>query len=150
MDEHVDTARAVPLPSAAAFGGVPAHVRPTAPVASTGSGSASPATRVPTGADVPGPSAVGTPVPSVSGGAAPPVSTSDGSAHPTPASVRVARASVGPETEEPADDGGTGDHAVDEALTLLVTLGSLPLREHVAVFDGVHTALQDRLADTEG
>jgi hypothetical protein len=98
MDEHVDTARAVPLPSAAAFaGGAPAR--------------------------------------------------------PTPASVRTAGAAAEPRDGEDGSDtadGGTGDHAVDEALTLLATLDEAPLREHVAVFDGVHTALQDRLADTEG
>ena len=43
----------------------------------------------------------------------------------------------------------TGDDAVDEALTRLGDLGQLPVREHVAVFDAVHGALQDRLADTE-
>lgn len=48
------------------------------------------------------------------------------------------------------DDGRTGDDAVDEALTRLEALGDAPLREHVAVFDAVHGALQDRLADTEG
>lgn len=46
--------------------------------------------------------------------------------------------------------GATGDHAVDEALTRLESLAGSPLREHVAVFDAVHSALQDRLADTEG
>lgn len=44
----------------------------------------------------------------------------------------------------------TGDDAVDEALTRLVTLDVAPLAQHVAVFDAVHAALQDRLADTEG
>ncbi|MFI2751801.1 hypothetical protein ACGIF2_00020 [Cellulomonas sp. P22] len=45
---------------------------------------------------------------------------------------------------------GTGDAAVDQALTLLAPLVDRPLREHVEVFDAIHTALQDRLADTEG
>jgi len=45
--------------------------------------------------------------------------------------------------------GGTGDAAVDAALTRMGTLGDQPVRDHVAVFDAVHTALQDRLADTE-
>jgi len=44
----------------------------------------------------------------------------------------------------------TGDDAVDEALTRLATLDGAPLAQHVAVFDAVHAALQDRLADTEG
>lgn len=43
----------------------------------------------------------------------------------------------------------TGDDAVDEALTRLSTLDGAPLGQHVAVFDAVHGALQDRLADTE-
>ena len=44
----------------------------------------------------------------------------------------------------------TSDDAVDEALSALVGLEDQPLRNHVAVFDAVHGALQDRLADTEG
>ena len=44
----------------------------------------------------------------------------------------------------------TADAAVDEALSRLVGLEDQPLREHVAVFDAVHGALQDRLADAEG
>ena len=43
----------------------------------------------------------------------------------------------------------TGDAAVDEALATLVDLDSEPLRAHVTVFDAVHGALQDRLADAE-
>jgi hypothetical protein len=43
----------------------------------------------------------------------------------------------------------TGDPAVDQALTRLAELDALPVREHVAVFDAVHAALQDRLADVE-
>lgn len=51
-----------------------------------------------------------------------------------------------------ADDGyaSTTDAAVDEALSRLVGLEEQPLRAHVAVFDAVHGALQDRLADAEG
>jgi hypothetical protein len=47
------------------------------------------------------------------------------------------------------DDGSTGDPAVDEALGRLAELDGLPVREHVAVLDAVHAALQDRLADVE-
>jgi hypothetical protein len=47
-------------------------------------------------------------------------------------------------------EGGSGDDAVDQAMTRLATLDDAPLREHVAVFDAVHAALQDRLADAEG
>lgn len=43
----------------------------------------------------------------------------------------------------------TGDAAVDAAMAPLSFLGDQPVREHVAVFDAVHTALQDRLADFE-
>ena len=42
------------------------------------------------------------------------------------------------------------DAAVDEALSRLAGLEDQPLRAHVAVFDAVHGALQDRLADAEG
>ncbi len=47
------------------------------------------------------------------------------------------------------DRSATGDDAVDEALTRLATIDGAPLAEHVAVFDAVYVALQDRLADTE-
>jgi len=57
------------------------------------------------------------------------------------------------ETETPvtADEAPTtSDDAVDEALSRLSGLEDQPLRAHVAVFDAVHGALQDRLADAEG
>lgn len=54
-------------------------------------------------------------------------------------------------TSETADDvTSVSDDAVDEALSALVGLEDQPLRAHVAVFDAVHGALQDRLADAEG
>ena len=43
----------------------------------------------------------------------------------------------------------TGDEAIDQALAQLTDLASLPVREHVAVLDAVHQALQDRLVDAE-
>jgi len=43
----------------------------------------------------------------------------------------------------------TGDAAVDEALSLLPGLADQPLRSHVAAFEAVHGALQDRLAEAE-
>ena len=46
--------------------------------------------------------------------------------------------------------GSTSDDAVDQALSALAGLEDQPLRDHVAVFDAVHGALQDRLADAEG
>jgi hypothetical protein len=55
----------------------------------------------------------------------------------------VSSVSAGHSRAEP-----TGDDAVDAALAPLGELGEVPVREHVAVFDAVHTALQDRLADT--
>ena len=42
----------------------------------------------------------------------------------------------------------TGDHAVDAALTTLQGLDERPVREHVRVFEQVHGALADRLAET--
>ncbi|MDT0166158.1 hypothetical protein Q9R32_11410 [Actinotalea sp. AC32] len=44
----------------------------------------------------------------------------------------------------------SGDDAVDEAMTVLDGLEDRPVREHVAVFDAVHGALSDRLADGRG
>ena len=44
----------------------------------------------------------------------------------------------------------TGDAAVDEALRVLDGLAERPLGEHVAAFDAVHSALQDRLAESQG
>jgi len=44
----------------------------------------------------------------------------------------------------------TGDQAVDQAVARLTEVTELTLREQLAVFDAVHTALQDRLADAEG
>ncbi|WNB86792.1 hypothetical protein [Cellulomonas sp. ATA003] len=49
----------------------------------------------------------------------------------------------------PGPDGPTGDTAVDAALTRLTELDGAPVPEHVAVFEAVHAALQDRLADVE-
>jgi len=72
---------------------------------------------------------------------------------PTPASVRREPsfgAAAGMPPTGGAADGPTGDLHVDEALTRLRGLDDAPLREHVAVFDAVHGALQDRLADAEG
>lgn len=43
----------------------------------------------------------------------------------------------------------TGDQAVDEALRVLDSLAERPVREHVAVFEAVHGALADRLAETQ-
>ena len=55
----------------------------------------------------------------------------------------------GPRAGEGTDDRSTGDAAVDAALTRLGELDAMAVREHVGVFDAVHRALQDRLADTE-
>ncbi|WP_129668155.1 hypothetical protein [Phytoactinopolyspora endophytica] len=41
----------------------------------------------------------------------------------------------------------TGDTSVDEALRTLERLETQPVHEHPAVFEQVHRALQDRLAD---
>ena len=42
----------------------------------------------------------------------------------------------------------TGDPAVDAALTTLEGLDDRPVREHVKMFEAVHGALADRLAET--
>lgn len=44
-------------------------------------------------------------------------------------------------------DTGTGDAPVDEALRELEGLRARPVRDHVAVFETVHGALSDRLAE---
>lgn len=44
----------------------------------------------------------------------------------------------------------TGDEAVDEALRRLVDVEEQALRDQVGVFEDVHGALRDRLADAEG
>ncbi|WP_202924332.1 hypothetical protein [Cellulomonas sp. H30R-01] len=49
-----------------------------------------------------------------------------------------------------SDGPTTGDAQVDEALTRLAGLDDAPVRDHVVVFEAVHGALQDRLADAEG
>jgi len=52
-------------------------------------------------------------------------------------------------TSDAAYDAPTGDETVDGAVGRLRQVGELPLREQVAVFEAVHAALQDRLAETE-
>ena len=42
----------------------------------------------------------------------------------------------------------TGDDAVDAALAQLEGLDDRPVRDHVAVFEAVHGALADRLAES--
>ena len=51
-------------------------------------------------------------------------------------------------TDSTQDD-GTGDDGVDQALLALGDLSDAPLRAHVAAFEAVHAALQDRLADSD-
>ncbi|NDL61072.1 hypothetical protein F7O44_28785 [Phytoactinopolyspora sp. XMNu-373] len=43
--------------------------------------------------------------------------------------------------------GPTGDATVDQALRTLDGLEGRPIHEHAAVVEGVHQALQERLAD---
>lgn len=69
----------------------------------------------------------------------------------------VLSASAGPHEARPHEAGqqelaaaeSTGDQAVDAALTRLDGLSDLAVREHVGVFEAVHGALQERLADVE-
>ncbi len=51
--------------------------------------------------------------------------------------------------EDDSARASTGDHAVDEALTGLGRLKAIDVKEHVAMFESIHSVLQDRLADTE-
>jgi hypothetical protein len=65
---------------------------------------------------------------------------------PTPAAVPTpgdVRTGVTPSGGEPEDD------AVAAALSRLDELADAPLTQHVALFDAVHEALQERLADAE-
>ena len=43
--------------------------------------------------------------------------------------------------------GSTGEPMVDAALAELSRLPGLPVDDHVAVFDAIHTGLRDSLAD---
>jgi hypothetical protein len=52
--------------------------------------------------------------------------------------------------EASTGDASTGDASVDEALRALEGLDAQPLAAHVAAFDAVHGALQDRLAEAQG
>lgn len=49
-----------------------------------------------------------------------------------------------------AEPGPPAPDPVDAALARLDGLGDAALREHVEVFEAVHAALQDRLAENEG
>jgi hypothetical protein len=44
----------------------------------------------------------------------------------------------------------TGDPVVDEAVALLQDATTVPVDEQPGIYDTVHRALQDRLADVEG
>jgi hypothetical protein len=44
----------------------------------------------------------------------------------------------------------TGDQGVDAAVAPLADVSLAPLEDHPAVYEGVHRALTDRLADVEG
>ena len=50
----------------------------------------------------------------------------------------------------PVEETSTGDASVDEALRSLEGLDDEPLSAHVAAFDAVHGALQDRLTEAQG
>lgn len=48
--------------------------------------------------------------------------------------------------EEPTATGGAVDEALDEALAGTESLDRVPLADHVARFDAVHSALNDALS----
>jgi hypothetical protein len=68
---------------------------------------------------------------------------------PRPVDPRTVR---GPDgiAPEPTDAGQDRPGTVDEALAGLHGLAERPLPEHVAVFEQIHTALQDALAAESG
>lgn len=100
------------------------------------------------------------PEPRSAAGTAVPTPAAPTPAAPTPAVLAAAGRALparahGEPGEVPADtspdrDLGTGDDAVDEALRRLVGVGELDLARQAAVFEDVHGALRDRLADGEG
>jgi hypothetical protein len=60
---------------------------------------------------------------------------------PTPGDLRASVAA--------SDDGESAGDALTTALGRIDGLADAPLTEHVDVFDAVHEALQERLADAE-
>ena len=68
---------------------------------------------------------------------------------PRPADPRTVRGPDGV-APDPADAGQDRAGTVDEALAGLDALADRPLPEHVAVFEQIHTALQDALAAESG
>ena len=52
------------------------------------------------------------------------------------------------EASVPQDVPLTGDATVDATLSALETLDGRPLPEHVTVFEAIHAALAERLAET--
>jgi len=56
----------------------------------------------------------------------------------------------GPTGHVPTGAPVTGDDVVDEAVALLTDLDAVPVTDRPEIFDAVHRALQDRLADVEG
>ena len=56
--------------------------------------------------------------------------------------------SDGPAASAASDVPLTGDDSVDEAVATVGSVASLPVREHVRLFDAVHGALSDRLAES--
>ncbi|MHA7132698.1 hypothetical protein [Oerskovia turbata] len=60
---------------------------------------------------------------------------------PTPGDLRTGATASGPD--------GSGDDTIAAALTRLDELADAPLTQHVTVFDAIHEALQERLADAE-
>ena len=126
-----DDERGVPTPARLAARVAP----PTVGLTAAGAGPASPAGNAPSG-----------------GSADEAVPASDVPVSEVPVSeVPVSEAPAGatPAGVVPTGD-VTGDAAVDEALRVLDGLAERPLGEHVAAFDAVHSALQDRLAESQG
>jgi hypothetical protein len=71
-----------------------------------------------------------------------------------PSGPAVAPTAAQPPPQPPAPSlpppPSTGDQTVDAAVAPLADLSLAPLEDHPAVYEGVHRALTDRLADVEG
>jgi hypothetical protein len=63
---------------------------------------------------------------------------------------RVGHVDDGPQPAAVPEPPVTGDAAVDEAVAAVDGVLTLPADEQPPVYEAVHRALQDRLADVEG
>ena len=68
---------------------------------------------------------------------------------PTPGPPDVARAETSPPTETDPEP-GLSPERIAERVAAIDTLGDLPLREHVELYQRLHVQLQSALAEIDG